>query len=132
MLDSLVQEANTAAALPESENNAETTKETAVSHASGDTLRQLKKNRGSDFNEMRDVELPSPFLTEHKERAGPGSDDELTPWIVAGVDVEAKIVDGVLGLGLFAYEAVVGGEEGMKQWFDGIRDPLDEAGDVRG
>lgn len=93
--------------------------EEMVWHASEEVKREMgvDVHAGDEVGEAMD--RPSPFMGDDKAPQG-----EDTAWVVPSIDIEAKIEDGYLTMGLFGPEDLVGGGAGVQSWFRAVKQGL--------
>ncbi|ETN44334.1 uncharacterized protein HMPREF1541_10514 [Cyphellophora europaea CBS 101466] len=115
--------------------DAETGKEDRlVWHASEEVRAEMAAGQGSEpvvtitgergpGQEQEKEQERSPFLDD----GGRKPDPQSIEWVVPTVDVEAKVEDGYLAMGLFSHEDLLGGEEGGRAWFEDVRGRLTRA-----
>jgi ferricrocin synthase len=93
-----------------------------ITHASREIVNALSTEE--DVGESKAP--PAPFL-ENMYNADPAMDGGGRPWVLPGVDIEAKITDGMLAMGVFGTEDVIGGEQRAEGWLKDARKLLEEA-----
>jgi ferricrocin synthase len=112
-----------------------------ISHATREVVDAIKPDGGAENNNDEDVPPPSPFMEdmdmydadedledeqEQRHAGGAGGHAARKPWVVSGIDVEAKVSQGMLAMGIFADEDLLGGDAGAEDWFADVRTLLRE------